>query len=165
MKITVNKENRIQIEEVFNDILLKTKSGEKLYICMRDGGFEIQYQDNKYSAQDGVISQITMNKTNNSKGLKEELNAPFNPDDFLGAFNKTTDEKATKALQFYEDYKDKIATEKTIDNEGFDWDECRAFCGVGKNYSHSRFKNYVSRWFGVSVKDMNSQWRNINYEN
>jgi hypothetical protein len=34
MKIKVNENNVIQLEKVFNPILLKTPNKEKLYICM-----------------------------------------------------------------------------------------------------------------------------------
>jgi len=35
MKITVNQNNEIQLEEVYNSIVLKTKNGEEIAICMR----------------------------------------------------------------------------------------------------------------------------------
>lgn len=58
MKITTNDKNNLQLEEVFNPIILKTLSGEELCICMRDSGFEFTYEDKKYSAQKGVIEEI-----------------------------------------------------------------------------------------------------------
>lgn len=58
MKITTNEQNNIQLEEVFNPIILKTSSGEELCICMRDSGFEFTYEGDKYSAQKSVINKI-----------------------------------------------------------------------------------------------------------
>jgi len=37
MKLTTNEQGVIQLEEVFNGIILKTKDGEEMTICMRDG--------------------------------------------------------------------------------------------------------------------------------
>lgn len=43
MKISVNENSEIVIEEVYNPIILKTNSGETLCVCMRDSGFELEY--------------------------------------------------------------------------------------------------------------------------
>lgn len=48
MKITVNEDKSIQLENVFNEIVLKTSDGEEIIICMRDSGFEFTYQSKKY---------------------------------------------------------------------------------------------------------------------
>ena len=48
MKISVTQNKEIQLEEVYNSIVLKTKDGEEIAICMRDSGFEFRYQDNWY---------------------------------------------------------------------------------------------------------------------
>jgi hypothetical protein len=45
MKITVNEHRQIQLEKVYNSIILKSDSGEEMTICMRDSGFEFNYQD------------------------------------------------------------------------------------------------------------------------
>jgi hypothetical protein len=80
-------------------------------------------------------------------------------------FTPTSDLKATKALQFYEDYADSLHYIKSSEeNNEFDWDRCRAYCRIGKKYSHQRFMTYVSEWFGTPVKEMKSQWRNIRYD-
>lgn len=55
MKLTVNKDNAIQLEEVFNSIILKTKDGEEMAICMRDTGFEFNYQGEWYFAKEGYV--------------------------------------------------------------------------------------------------------------
>jgi hypothetical protein len=60
MKITVNEQNTIQLEKVFNEICLKTKSGETMWIVMRDTGFEFNYQNKLYSAKNGAIKQINL---------------------------------------------------------------------------------------------------------
>jgi hypothetical protein len=62
MKITVNKENTMQLEKVFNSIVLKTSYGEEMYICMRDSGFEFNYQGKWYFAKEGYIEAL--NKIN-----------------------------------------------------------------------------------------------------
>lgn len=80
----------------------------------------------------------------------------------INGFKPTASAKATEALQFYEDCADSIANLQTSEKDyGFDWDRCRAYCFVGKSYSHSRFMNYVAQWFGVTTEEMKSQWRNI----
>lgn len=55
MKISVNEESNILLEEIFNSIILKTRDGEEMAICMRDSGFEFKYQGQWYSAQEGII--------------------------------------------------------------------------------------------------------------
>ena len=58
MKINVNESQEIEITEVFNPINLRTPDGEQLTICMRDSGFEFQYEGVKFYAKKGVISKI-----------------------------------------------------------------------------------------------------------
>lgn len=60
MRITVAEDNTIQLEEVYNGILLKTNSGEKMGICMRDTGFEFTYQGRKFLAQGGHIKELSI---------------------------------------------------------------------------------------------------------
>ena len=55
MKITLDKYNRIQLEEVFNNIVLKTDKGEEMIICMRDSGFEFTYNGEPYFAKEGHL--------------------------------------------------------------------------------------------------------------
>lgn len=50
MKILVEQDGTIQLREVYNPINLKTAEGELFSICMRDGGFEFEYQGQKYTA-------------------------------------------------------------------------------------------------------------------
>lgn len=63
MKITVNEDNVIQLEEVFSGIILKTPDGEEMGICMRDSGFEFNYQGKWYYAQNGHIGPMISKST------------------------------------------------------------------------------------------------------
>jgi hypothetical protein len=45
MEIDVNEHGAIRLKKVYNSIVLETENGEKLYVCMRDNGFEISIQD------------------------------------------------------------------------------------------------------------------------
>jgi len=58
MKLTVDDQSNIQLEEVFNNITLKTKDGETMSICMRDSGFEFKYQDKWYEAKKSQLKQF-----------------------------------------------------------------------------------------------------------
>lgn len=58
MKIEVDDNNELLLMEVYNDIVLKTNSGEIIYICMRDSGFEFTYQGVPYEAKRGIIKKI-----------------------------------------------------------------------------------------------------------
>lgn len=51
MKLTV--EGQFVLEEVFSGITLKSTSGEELSICMRDSGFEFNYEGSWYEAKGG----------------------------------------------------------------------------------------------------------------
>lgn len=55
MKITTTENNEIQIEELFNNVILKTADGEVMSICMRDTGFEFKYQGKWYFAKEGQV--------------------------------------------------------------------------------------------------------------
>ncbi len=62
MKITTTENGEIQLEEVYNPIVLKTRDGEVMAITMRDTGFELNYQGKWYSAKQGVIEPFDMNE-------------------------------------------------------------------------------------------------------
>lgn len=47
MKI-IAEENQIILKEVYNTIILQTSEGKKLYICMRDFGFEMKIDDGEW---------------------------------------------------------------------------------------------------------------------
>jgi hypothetical protein len=55
MKVTVTEDFGIQLEEIFNGLILKTDSGETMSICMRDSGFEFNYQGEWYYAKEGYV--------------------------------------------------------------------------------------------------------------
>lgn len=86
-------------------------------------------------------------------------------------FNDRVDSKATEALAFYERHADSLDNVSYFENltdiedQKFDMDHLRAFCSVNSrnrvSYSHSRFMEYIAKWFGTTVKEMKSQWRNI----
>lgn len=40
-KLTVREDYNLQLEEVYNPIVLKTREGIEYFICMRDRGIEI----------------------------------------------------------------------------------------------------------------------------
>ena len=65
MKITVNEKNIIQLENIYNSIILKTSDGEEIYICMRDSGFEFKYEGVWYSAQNGDIKKMKISSSGN----------------------------------------------------------------------------------------------------
>lgn len=45
MRLDVNEHGTIRLKEVFNSVLFETEEGEKMAVCMRDGGFEIGIKD------------------------------------------------------------------------------------------------------------------------
>lgn len=55
MKVSVDENRNILLEEIFTGVILKTRDGEQLGICMRDSGFEFTYQGKSYSAQKGRV--------------------------------------------------------------------------------------------------------------
>ena len=75
MKITVNEHRQIQLEKVYNSIILKSDSGEEMAICMRDNGFEFNYQDQWYSAQEGVVKKDLSTPTESIKETATVSNA------------------------------------------------------------------------------------------
>ena len=58
MKISVDKNRNIVLEEVFSGIGLKTRDGEFMGICMRDSGFEINYGGKWYEAKNGKLNEL-----------------------------------------------------------------------------------------------------------
>lgn len=57
MKISVDEDGCFLLEEVFSGVGLKTRDGEYMGICMRDTGFEFNYQGTWYYAQKGVVGK------------------------------------------------------------------------------------------------------------
>ena len=58
MKISVDKDRDILLEEVYSGVGLKTQDGEFMGICMRDSGFEFNYQGTWYEAKNGVVKKL-----------------------------------------------------------------------------------------------------------
>lgn len=58
MRVKVNEDKIIQLEEVYNPIALKTSSNEKLIIYMRDSGFEIKYNGEWFSFKNGSFDRM-----------------------------------------------------------------------------------------------------------
>lgn len=83
MKIDVAEDRSIRLRDVFNSVIFETEEGEKIAICMRDGGFEMGIKDP--SAKDPT-------------GAEEEyyswyriMNGQINP--LSGASESVTDQK------------------------------------------------------------------------
>ena len=58
MKINATDKGEILLTEVYSGVLLKTNDGETMGICMRDSGFEFNYNGDWYSAQKGIVSKM-----------------------------------------------------------------------------------------------------------
>jgi hypothetical protein len=64
MKIKAKSYDSIVLEEVFNPLLLISRSQEKLSIVMRDAGFELWYQDKEdskyhiYEFKNGIVREM-----------------------------------------------------------------------------------------------------------
>ena len=58
MKITNNEQGNFVLEEVYNGVEFITKDGEILGICMRDSGYEFNYEGTWYEAKNGVIKLL-----------------------------------------------------------------------------------------------------------
>ena len=80
MKVTTNEQGVIQLEEVFNGIMLKTQDGEEMSICMRDGGFEFNYQGEWYFAKEGFVEPFRRSSRGNllvdQRHKEEDTDAP-----------------------------------------------------------------------------------------
>lgn len=55
MKVEVGERGEIILKEIYNGITLESNAGEKITICMRDSGFEIDYEKKKYTAKEGLL--------------------------------------------------------------------------------------------------------------
>ena len=58
MKLTIEEDRLIKLEEVYNPIKFEAQSGQKMSVCMRDHGFEIEYGGRFYSLAHGEITQL-----------------------------------------------------------------------------------------------------------
>jgi hypothetical protein len=66
MKIQVDENNEILLTEVYSGVGLKTQDGEFLGVCMRDTGFEFNYNGTWYEAKKGVVQKLGANSSNNT---------------------------------------------------------------------------------------------------
>jgi len=82
MKVKVTEDFGIQLEEVFSGLTLKTESGETMSICMRDSGFEFNYQGKLYFAKEGYVEPF--HKSVRGHYLVSELQRHNDIETFVG---------------------------------------------------------------------------------
>lgn len=58
MKIIADARNELLITECFSGVGFKSPEGETLGVCMRDSGFEINYEGEWYSLQKGFLKKF-----------------------------------------------------------------------------------------------------------
>lgn len=58
MKIVIKEDGSRVFKKVYSGILLESDDGEEIGICMRDTGFEFNYQGVWYEAKDGVVRKM-----------------------------------------------------------------------------------------------------------
>lgn len=106
MKITTTENNEIQLEEVYNSIILKTTDGEEMVICMRDTGFEFKYQGEMYFAKEGQVKPFYKSERGNylvnQTPLKTEDKENINHEKIMGQ------KKLVEQLIDFLDYADPI---------------------------------------------------------
>ena len=71
MKLEINENGTLQLEEVFNGVVIKTTDGVKFHICQRDYGIEITYNGvTKYLDEETFntsLRQLTPSKKSPAK--------------------------------------------------------------------------------------------------
>lgn len=72
MEIAVNEFGNIQLEEVFNPVVFRTETGEQLMVTMRDGGYEVSYENQKMEMKQGVVTPI-VGATEHKEAAKGQL--------------------------------------------------------------------------------------------
>jgi len=79
MKIEVDENRGIVLKEVFNGVLLESRDKEQFGICMRDTGFEFEYNGISYEAKNGILKEMSShNATNDSDKTKTYNNGKSN---------------------------------------------------------------------------------------
>jgi hypothetical protein len=58
MQLEVNKDHDIVLKKVFSGLVLEAENGQQFAICMRDDGFEFQYNGVWYEAKGGVVKEF-----------------------------------------------------------------------------------------------------------
>ena len=61
MKIGTTKNGEIVLTEVYSGVLLETRDKETMGICMRDTGFEFNYNGVWYEAKQGILREMKCN--------------------------------------------------------------------------------------------------------
>lgn len=59
MKIETNEKGEIILKEVYFGVGLESDEKEFFSICMRDTGFEFNYNGEKYEAKKGIIKKLS----------------------------------------------------------------------------------------------------------
>lgn len=80
MKIETDKNGDIILKEVFSGVGFETADGETFGICMRDSGFEFNYNGVWYSAQQGKITKMCCKSQNKEEDLKTNPAEVSRPD-------------------------------------------------------------------------------------
>ena len=85
MEINVTESRLIELKQVYNPIVLISTNNEKFFICMRDGGFEFEYEGKPYRAVNGVLSEVITNQPKQSSEAESlttvnGLSGRYNPD-------------------------------------------------------------------------------------
>jgi len=76
MKLSVREDGLIELEEVYNPIVLKTKEGKEFGVCMRDYGIEVTEGDNSeiFPVMDGFDSTLKLlRESTQDEGLRQSL--------------------------------------------------------------------------------------------
>ncbi|MBV2195509.1 MAG: hypothetical protein KUL78_03255 [Flavobacterium sp.] len=72
MRIQVDEDGQILLTEVYSGVGLKTRDGEFMGICMRDAGFEFNYNGTWYEAKGGVIRKMGSDTSEDDAELKDK---------------------------------------------------------------------------------------------
>ena len=66
MILDVNEMYQVRLKEVFEPIELISPNGERLFVCMRDGGFELDTPDEAYSVHGGKFTNLATQQPHNN---------------------------------------------------------------------------------------------------
>ena len=58
MKVETDDRFGIVLKELYNGVTIITNNGERLFVCMRDSGFEVVYGEIKYILQNEKIKKL-----------------------------------------------------------------------------------------------------------
>lgn len=79
MEITVNEDQQIQIERVFNGVKFVTINGEELSVCMRDTGYELVYEGTPIELKNGVVNESQSARIRELEQKEQGLEKAFSP--------------------------------------------------------------------------------------